>query len=280
MTRFDKLFFSLLLVAGLLAPAAFAGTEQDPHKLLSKSFQQADLWNQGPVKLVARVRMYTVNGRVRNLQYTVSWAGPGKWRAEWSARGQQRITILNNGRLSYVSNQPTLLWSSIEFEATLAALDGGKPAGPYPFAPLDYENAKLHVSKRKINGIEASCLAFGEPPTSLFTKGYREDLEGFPRGTTTFCIDPASGHLLTADGDLGSFEYSSYTSIGSNSYPQTVKLSYVKTPMGDAQVTVSRREKFPDSLFTAPENTTTVAWCPRFTSVLWTLTWVGKVVAH
>ncbi len=22
------------------------------------------------------------------------------------------------------------------------------------------------------------------------------------------------------------------------------------------------------------------AWCPRFTSVLWTLTWVGKVVAH
>ncbi|MFZ0793162.1 MAG: energy transducer TonB [Candidatus Korobacteraceae bacterium] len=255
--QFIKLFFSLLLIVGLLAPAAFAATEPDPHELLSKSFRQADLWNQGPVKLVAKIRMPNAGGQALNFEYTVFWAGPEKWRAEWSASGRQRITILNHGKLSYV-NKPKLPWSAVEFEAALAALDGATPAGPYPLAPLDYENAKFHVSKKTIDGTDARCLAFGETPTSFFAKGYREDLEGLPRGTTTFCIDPASGHLLTAASDLGNFEYTDYTSIGSNSYPQTVKLSWGDTPIGDAQVTVTRGEKFPDSLFIAPEKNTTV----------------------
>jgi hypothetical protein len=245
LTQFNKLFFSLLLVADLFAPAAFAGTGQEGQELLSRSFQQADLWNQGPVKLVAKVRMPTPNGQVLKLQYIVSWASPEKWRAEWSAPGLQQITILNNGKLSYVSNQPVPWVRTIEFEAALAALGGGTPSGPYPFAPLDYESGKLHVSKRKINGTDAGCLAFGKPETTL-------------------CIDPASGHLLTADSELGSFEYSDYTSVGSNSYPQTVKVSYVTIPMEDARVTVMRGEKFPDSLFAAPETSTTLEFssCP------------------
>jgi hypothetical protein len=256
----NKLFFSLLLVAGLLAPPAFAGTkEDDPHDLLSKSFQQADLWNQGPVKLVAKVREDNNNGEAQNLQYTVSWVGPEQWRAEWSAPDPQQITILNNGKLSYVSNRPKPLWSTIWVETALAALDGGTPAGPYSFAPLDYENAKFHVSKKTINGTEARCVAFGEPPTSFFSKGYREDLgEGFQHRPTTLCIDPTSGHMLTADGDLGSFEYSDYTMLGSNSYPQTVKVSYMGKPMEEAQVTVTRGEQFPDLILTAPEKSTTV----------------------
>jgi hypothetical protein len=47
LTQFRKQVFSLVLVAGLLAPAAFAGSKEDPHDLLSKSFQQAGIWNQG-----------------------------------------------------------------------------------------------------------------------------------------------------------------------------------------------------------------------------------------
>jgi hypothetical protein len=254
LTKTNKLLLSLILVACMLSAAAFAGTEQDPQELLSKSFQQADLWNQGPVKVVAKVHVDNANGDLRNLQYTVSWVGPEKWRAEWSAPGLHQITILNNGKLSYVSNRPKILWSTIWFEAALAALDGGTPAGPYLLAPLAYENAKLHASKKKINETEARCLAFGEPKTTL-------------------CIDPASGHLLTADGSLGSFEYSNYTSVGNNSYPQTVKVSYVttsfeydgpslwashaKNPVEGAQMTVTRGEQFPDSLFAAPEKSTT-----------------------
>jgi hypothetical protein len=269
-----------VFVFALLVPAAFADTKEDPHVLLSKSFQQADLWNQGPVKLVAKVRTDTATGQARNLEYTVSWAGPEKWRVEWSAPDLQQITILNNGKLSYATNDPKLLygelsyvtdndpkllWFAIQFQAALAALDGGTAAGPYSLAPLAYGDAKVHVSKKTINGPEARCLTFGKPKTTL-------------------CIDPASGHLLTAQGDLVSFAYSDYTTIGSNSYPQTVKLSsvhtsyegdnygwvrgvsypqdlkevQVKTPIEQAQVTVTRGEQFPDSLFAAPEKSTTM----------------------
>jgi len=255
----------LAFVFALLAPPVFADTNKDTHELLSKSFQQADLWKQGPVKLAAKVRRYTASAQAQNLEYTVYWAGPERWRAEWSGPDVQQITILNNGKLSYVTSTPELLWSGVELEAALAALDGGTPAGPYRLAPLAYENAKLHLSTKKINGIEARCLAFGKPKSTL-------------------CMDPSSGHLLTAENDLGSFAYSDYTTIGSNSYPQTVKVGsvhtsyegddyvwvgdgisyprnlkevHVKAPIEQAEVTVTRGEQFPDSLFVAPENATT-----------------------
>jgi hypothetical protein len=82
--RNNKLFLSCVLVAGMLSAGAFAGTEQDPQELLSKSFQQANIWNQGPVKLVAKMRRPAANGQELNRQLTVYWAGPEMWRAEWS----------------------------------------------------------------------------------------------------------------------------------------------------------------------------------------------------
>jgi hypothetical protein len=236
---FKKQLLSLLVITLLLAPAAFAAGKEDPHDLLTKSFQQANLWSQGPVKLVAQVRMPIPTGHDVNLVYTVSWAGPDKWRAEWTADGLDQITVLNNGKLSYVSNQPTPLVRAIEFEAAIAALDGGSPAGPYSFAPLDYQKAKIDVSKKKINGVDAKCLAFGQP-------------------ATTYCIDPGNAHLLSADSDLGTFEYSDYTTVENNAYPQTLKVSYVKTLMEDAKVTVTHGDKFADSLFAVPDKSTTM----------------------
>ncbi len=236
MTRFNKQVFSSLLVALLLTTAAFS--KEDAHELLAKSFQQADLWTQGPVKLVAHVRMPSPNGDLM-LDYTLSWAGPDKWRAEWSAPGLQQVTVLNNGKLSYVTNQPAPLVRAIEFEAGLAALDGGNPAGPYTMPPMDWEKAKLDVSKKKVNGADAKCMAFGQPATTL-------------------CIDNASTHLVSADGEVGTFEYSDYTTVGSNAYPQTIKVNYNKVLMEDAKVIVTRGEKFADTLFAAPEKSTTV----------------------
>ncbi len=238
MRRFRTHFFSHLLVAGLLTSAAFAGSKEDPHEMLSKSFQQADVWTQGPVKLVGKVRMPGPNGDL-NLEYTVSWAGPDKWRAEWSAPGLTQITVLNNGKLSYVTNQPAPLVRAFQFEAALAALDGGNPAGPYSLPPLDYMKAKIDVTKKKVNGVDARCLAFGQP-------------------AETFCVDPATSHMLNAEGELGSFEYSDFVTVGATTYPQTVKVSYVKTLMEDAKLTVTRGDKFPDALFIPPDKSTTV----------------------
>jgi len=231
---------SYLLAAGMLATAAFANSKEEAHDLMSKSFQQADLWTQGPVKLVATVRMPVPNGQDLNLTYTVSWASPDKWRAEWSAPGLQQVTVLNNGKLSYITNQKAPLVRAIQFEIALARLDGGNPAGPYTVTPpLDWEKAKLDVSKKKINGVDARCIALGQP-------------------SETLCIDSSTGHLLSADGERGSFEYSDYVTNGSNSYPQTINTSYLKTPMTSAKVTITRGEKFPDAVFMAPDGSTTV----------------------
>jgi hypothetical protein len=239
LTQFKKQLFSLVLVAGLLAPAAFAGGKEEAHDLLSKSFQQTGIWNQGPVKLVAHVQIPKPNGEKAKLEYTVSWVGPDKWRAEWTADGLDQVTVLNDGKLSHFTNQSNPIVRLIEFEAAIAALDGANPAGPYSFSPLDYQKAKIDVTKKKINGADAKCLAFGPP-------------------NTTYCIDNATGHVLSVDGDLGTFEYMDYAAVGSNAYPTTVKVSYVNTPMEDAKMTVTRGEKFADALFTAPDGSTTV----------------------
>jgi TonB family protein len=186
-----------------------------------------------------KVRMPGPNGQDLTLDYTVSWAGPEKWRAEWSAPGLQQVTVLNNGKLSYVTNQPAPLLRALQFEAGVAALDGGNPAGPYAFPPLDYQKAKIDVTKKKINGVDAKCLAFGQP-------------------VETFCLDAAANHMLTADTEFGSFEYSDFTTMGTSTYPHTMKVNYAKTLMEDGKLTVTRGDKFADSLFAPPEKSTTV----------------------
>lgn len=242
MTRFHKQVLSQVLIAGLLASAAFAGSKEDPHETLTKSFQQGNIWQQGPVKMVAKVRMAGRNGQPDvNLEYTVSWAGPEKWRAEWTANGLSEITVLNNGKLSYFSSQPNPVVLAIQFEEALAALDAGTPAGPYSMPPLDYQKQKLDVTKKKIGAVDAKCMAFGSAPE-----------------IQTYCVDPSNYHMLSAEDDAGTFEYSDYAQTGPANYPQTVKVSYAKTLTQDAKVTVTRGDKFEDALFTAPEKSTTV----------------------
>jgi len=243
LNRIARQLLSSAVVVGLLTAAAFAAKE-DPHDLLKKSFQQADLWTQGTVKVVAHVRM-PVNGRPDvNVDYTLSWAGPEKWRAEWTVNDNKvEVTILNNGKLSHMSNQATPV-QLLQFEAAIAALDGGNPAGPYSFPPLDVEKAKIDVSKKSVNNVEAKCLAFGDP-------------------METYCIDAGSGHVLTVSttvgkAEIGSFEYSDYTMFGNTAYPQTFKVTYAKTLLLEGKVTVTRGEKFPDALFIAPEKSTSV----------------------
>jgi len=229
---------SFILLAILLPHTLLA--KEDPHDLLAKSFQQGDIWTQGPVKLVAKVSLPKPDGTSVEVEYTVSWAGPDKWRAEWTAQGLQQIAILNSGKLSFVTNQPSpLLWAMM-FESALAGVDAGNPAGPYTVAPpLDWQKAKLDTSKQKINGAEARCMAFGQP-------------------VQTLCVDPAAAHLLSSDVEFTTFEYSDYAAAGNNSYPQTVKISFNKQQLSSAKLTVTRGTPFADALFAPPEKSTTV----------------------
>jgi len=237
LTKFSKQFLSSLLIGLLLAPAAFA--KEDSHELLAKTFQQSDIWTQGPVKLVAQVQLPKQGGGEVTVEYTVSWAGPEKWRTEWSANGLQQVTVFNNGKLSYLTNQTApLLWALL-FESALATSSLGNPAGPFTVAPLDWDKAKLDTSKKKIGSVDARCMEFGELKDTL-------------------CIDPATSHLMSADEVFLSYEYSDYVASGSASYPQSLKVSFNKQLIVGGKLTVTRGDKFADSLFTAPEKSTTI----------------------
>jgi TonB family protein len=236
--RIRKQILSVFIFTFWLSPAAFS--KEDAHDLLAKSFQQDGIWTQGPVKLTAKVRLPRPDGGDDHVDYTISWAGPDKWRTEWSAQGLQQIAVLNDGKLSFVTNQKTPLLWAIMFGEALADLDGGNPAGPYTVAPpSDWQKAKLDVSKSKINGIDARCVAFGQP-------------------VKTLCSDPASAHLLSAESDFTTFEYGDYVSVGGNSYPQIVRVSFNKQVLSEGKLTITRGEKFADSLFAPPDKSTTV----------------------
>jgi hypothetical protein len=230
-----------------LVPAAFAGNKENPHDLLVKSFDQANLWTQGPVKLTANVRLPKPDGSGDvNLVYTVSWAGPDKWRAEWTAGGLDQVTVLNGGKLSYMSTQPNAMVPLLQIEMAIQALDGGNPAGPYALPPLALDKAKVSSNKKKIGGVEAKCM------------GVSDSLE-------TFCVDPATDHLLSVDNsitnaDFGSFDYSDYTMIGKTAYPQNIKVNYAGKLMEEAKLTVSSDAKFADKDFAAPDKSTSIDW--------------------
>ena len=245
MIRLRAHFFSLLLLAGLLVPAAFAAKE-DPHETLNKSFQQADLWTQGPVKLSVKLTMPHVkpDGSDVVVDYTLSWASPEKWRAEWSSNGPVVVTILNNGKLSYMNSQANPVVQLLQFEAAVAAVDGADPAGPYtvPPVPLD-SKTKIDTTKKKVNNIDAHCLAFGDP-------------------LQTYCIDPATGHVLSVSMSIkgvefGAFEYSDYTTSGNVQYPQTIKVTYAGKLLEEGKITISR-EPLPDATFIVPDKSTTI----------------------
>ncbi len=247
LTRLSRYILSLLLLAGLLVPAAFAANKDTPHDLLTKSFQQANLWTQGPLKLTANVRMPKPDGSGDiNLVYTVSWAGPDKWRAEWTANGLDQTTVLSDGKLSYLSTQPGPLVPLLQVESAIEALDGGNPAGPYTLPPIPVDKAKIASSKKKVGNVDAKCMGLGEP-------------------LQTFCVDPANSHLLSVDNSIenanfGSYEYTDYTTIGSTAYPQTIKVNYAGKLMEEIKVTVSHDEKFADKVFAAPDKSTSTDW--------------------
>ena len=237
LTRFSKQFLSFLLIALLLAPAAFA--KEDSHELLAKTFQQSDIWTHGPLKLTAQVELPKQGGGEVTVTYTVSWDSPEKWRAEWSANGLEQVTVLNNGKLSFFTNQTApLLWARL-FESAIAASDLGNPAGPFTVPPLDWDKAKLDTSKKKVGSVEEKCMAFDQPAETL-------------------CVDPGTARLMSFDVGFTSFEYSDYVASGDASYPQTIKVSFNKQPIVSGKLTVTRGEKFADSLFTAPEKSTTI----------------------
>ena len=198
------------------------------------------------MKLSADVSLPKPDGSKVSLHYIASWAGPDKWRVEWPENGLNQITVLNNNKLSYSSGQPNPLVPLVQFESAVAALVGGDPAGPFMLPPIDFEKVKFDTSKKKVAGIDAKCFSFGDPEQ-------------------TFCIDPSTYHLLSVattvhSVELGSFEYSDYVTNGNVQFPQTIKVTYTGKTIVEAKMSISRGDKFADTIFAAPEKATSYEW--------------------
>jgi TonB family protein len=247
--RTAKLFSFQLALLVLLGAGAFGGSkEDDTRDLLTKSFQQTNLWTDGTVKLVAKVvwrhgAVRTVDNVMMprpkhqdlNLTYEISWAGPDKWRAEWSGPGYSRITVVNGGKLYRSSNLPAPLLAVLQFEEALDALTGSSPARPW--ISTDLSKSKLQVSNEKVGKKNAKCVS----------------LAGGTR-----CIDPVSGHALSfRNSERGTFEYNDYGKVGEVEFPQSLRLTFGGSVQEESTISVSRGITFADSLFSAPPNSTT-----------------------
>jgi len=243
------LSFQLALLA-LLSAGVFGGSKEDAARdLLAKSFRQTNLWTDGPVKLVANVvwrhgpvktvanvTMPRPKNQDLNLTYEISWAGPDKWRAEWSGPGYSRITVLNSGKLYRSSNLPAPPLAVLQFEKALGALNGNSPEGPWISPPLDLSKSKMQISNEKVGKTNAKCVSLA---------------------VGTWCIDPVSGHALSSRNlEEGTFEYNDYVKVGEVEFPQSLRMTFGADVQQESTISISRGITFADSLFAAPPNST------------------------
>ena len=236
--RAAKLVSFQLVLLVLLSAGAFGESKEDAARdLLTKSFRQANLWTDGPVKLIAKVRVPRRKNQDVELTYEISWAAPDKWRAEWSGAGYSRVIVLNNGRLYRLSNLPAPPLSVLRFEEALGALNGNNPAGPLISPPLDLSKSKLQVSNESVGKSSAKCVS----------------LAG-----RAWCIDPISALALSfRDFVQGTFEYNDYVKVGEIEFPQSLRLTFGADVQEEGAISVNRGVTFEDSLFAPPPNSTT-----------------------
>ena len=246
--RSPRLFSFQLALLLLLSTAAFGGSKEDAARdLLAKSFQQANIWTDGPVRLVAnvvwkhgpakpvdKVTMPRPKDHDLIFTYEISWAGPDRDRAEWSGPGYSRVTVLNNGKLYRSSNLPAPPFPVLMFEGAFRPLTANSRTGLWISSPLDLSESKMQVSNEKVGKTNAKRVSLG----------------------VTWCIDPVSGHLVSFRDTQGTYEYNDYAKVGDVEFPQSVRLTFGGDVQLESTVRVTRGVTFADSLFSAPPNST------------------------
>jgi TonB family protein len=238
MTRFlVRSFLSVTLIAVLISSATAGSKEDDARQLLQKSFQQADIWTEGPLQLVANVKLPRPKKPAVELTYTISWAGPDKWRAEWSGGNYSRIIVASNGKMYRYSSTEIPPLPILQFERGLGALNGHAFGGPWGGTPK-LTDAKVEISGEKFGTKNADCLS---------VKGQAGEL----------CVDRSSGRVITYHPDASLFEYSDYATVGSAAFPRTVRQLADKDVLEEGAVTITLGATVSESLFVPPANAIT-----------------------
>ncbi len=221
----------------LPCPAAFAGGKQDSaRELLQNAHQQADIWTQGPVQLVSKVTIVGQGHTEVNLELTVTWLSPEKWRTEWRGPGYSQVTLLNNGRLYRYGKPPVPPLHVLQVEHALGALSDFDAAGP--FSPkLYHQKRDVEVWKKKLGGINVTCVDMSWP---------------------NVCIETTTGRTVRITDQMGTYSYGNYVELANLQIPQSLDITLNDRTMSHATLAVTRNVIVGEALFTAPKDATAV----------------------
>lgn len=218
------------------------GVDKDEagRELLQRSFRQADIWANGPLELVAQVTMPQGKKQDLKLTYTISWAGPDKWRAEWSGGGYSRIVVADDGKLYKFSSTPIPPLPILDYERALGLLNGHGFGGPMAAVP-NLSTSKVQVSKEKAGKAEVACFRFvhGAP-------GYDGDL----------CVEPSSARLMEWRAEGRSLLYSDYITLGNTVVPTAIRQVIGREVVQNSNITLKHDVAFSEKDFAPPSNAT------------------------
>ena len=247
--RFKRSFLTLVLLVSTGSLCVAGDKETAALQLLNQSFQHADLWKGGPVRLNARVSVPLPGKPDVEMEYTLLWAAPDAWRTEWRGGGYSQIMVVKDGIRHVYANSPIPPLSLLYFETALGALDGFNAAGPFSPAIKSSKN-KVEVSSKKIDGAEVRCMD-------------NPDIVG------KFCFDAGTGRAVRNYRNTYSFSYGDYAQIGQADFPQTIRVKnenpLLRNPtlQAEGKITITRDVPIPSDAFAAPPGSrdTAFPWC-------------------
>jgi TonB family protein len=225
-----------LAVLSLPIVATAADKQDAARQLLEKSYRQANIWSQAPIQFGAEITLPQGKKPALQLTYKISWAGPNRWRAEWSGSGYSRIVVVNNGKIFRSSSNPVPPSPVLEFERSLGTLTGHGFTGPTAAIP-NLNGMKIESSSEKFGKSRAECVRAKNIPGEL-------------------CMDPGSAQALAWKSDESRFEYSDYAPVGSAFFPREIHQSANGASLLEGRISVTVPADLPLTLFAAPAGAT------------------------
>lgn len=192
----------------LVSVSCFAGSRkssQEAEALLAKARELSDLKAKGSpgFDLDASFTLYNLAGGHTQGVYRLMWASPTEWREEVLLPGESVVNVEHAGQSWHSSPVPYTPYLIFQVQQALT----------FPSRLKLPPRAKLSkVKGTKIDSAPAECVSYFQPHAR--------------KQGDTFCFDEASGRLIQemARGWYTTLEFSDYTSVGSKSFPQTLRV--------------------------------------------------------
>jgi len=198
-----------LALLGLLLLASFAASAKDKgpsaEEILKKASDSTDVWSQGPLMVTAKVRFLQMRDGPVDMDYTLYWQPPYRWRSEWQGGGISDVRAMIGSLAWTKSNIQVPALRMLQFDDAMQKLSSDLLSSPFVSEPPPMNPPKYDVRNRKISGKAAHCLGF---------RG--EELK--------VCFDAESGIPLIYASTFETAYYSDYVAFDGKWFPSSIKL--------------------------------------------------------